>query len=69
MTNLELIQELRGTVCRCGKRKPTKMTFCSTCYHSLPAPKRAALYSRIGEGYAEAYAAAVASPKPLTPLC
>jgi len=59
MTNLDLIRELRGNVCRCGKPKQPKQTFCRKCYFSLPEEKRQALYSRVGEGYAEAYEDAI----------
>jgi hypothetical protein len=55
-----MMLELRGTVCRCGRTKQMKQTFCPTCYLALPRAKRLALYSRFGEGYEEAYATAVA---------
>lgn len=53
-----LIQELYGTICRCGKLKAAKQTFCGPCYFALPLPMRKALYRRVGEGYEQAYAAA-----------
>ena len=56
---LQLIEELAGEVCRCGKRKAGKMTFCAGCYRRLPHPMQMALYRRVGQGYEEAYAAAV----------
>lgn len=54
-----LLHELAGTTCHCGREKRARETFCRGCYYALPAPYRRALYSRIGEGYEEAYAAAV----------
>ena len=35
------------------------MSFCVECCFELPASMRRALYRRFGEGYEEAYAAAV----------
>lgn len=56
----ELIDELLGTVCRCGNPKGARKTFCGACYYRLPPPVRNALYRRIGEGYEDAYAQATA---------
>jgi ATP-dependent protease HslVU (ClpYQ) peptidase subunit len=36
------------------------MSFCRSCYFILPAKARKDLYSRVGEGYEQAYAAACA---------
>jgi hypothetical protein len=55
-----LVHELAGTTCRCGAVKKTGQTFCRGCYFSLPPRMRSALYSRVGEGYAERYDEAVA---------
>ena len=55
----ELIKELRGTICRCGSEKGTRMTFCRPCYFSLSKPQQMALYKQLGDGYEEAYADAV----------
>ena len=54
-----LLAELRGSRCRCGAAKKEGHTFCRRCYRSLPYHYRMALYDRIGDGYEEAYAAAV----------
>lgn len=54
-----LMRELAGNICHCGKPKVPRQTFCRSCYYRLPAAMRAALYRRMGEGYEEAYAAAV----------
>jgi len=54
----ELIQELRGVVCRCGREKHSGETFCKACYFRLPPLLRRALYKRVGEGYENAYAEA-----------
>ena len=56
----DLLRELRGTTCRCGAAKRTRETFCRDCYYRLSPPQRRALYRLVGEGYEEAYAAAVA---------
>lgn len=56
---VELIAELAGETCRCGKSKQARHTFCRSCFLSLTPKQRAALYQRMGEGYEEAYAAAV----------
>lgn len=56
----ELIQELAGKVCRCDRPKRPRMTFCRGCYFALPASMRQDLYKRFGEGYEDAYEAAVA---------
>lgn len=55
-----LLAELFGTTCRCGRPKSTRRTFCGRCYHQLPREQQLALYQLLGEGYEEAYAAAVA---------
>lgn len=59
MTNRELVSELQGRRCRCGKEKNRSQTFCRACYFLLPEPMRKALYRRLGQGYEEAYQAAV----------
>lgn len=57
-TQRQLIAELRGGLCRCGAAKQPRQTFCRSCYFTLPAKMRSALYRRIGEGYEQAYQAA-----------
>lgn len=54
-----LVQELKGSVCRCGAPKNGAHTFCGKCYFALPLNRRQALYQRIGEGYEAAYQEAV----------
>jgi hypothetical protein len=53
-----LFNELMGRTCRCGNPKDEKKTFCLACYRKLPPMMRMALYSRMGDGYEEAYAKA-----------
>lgn len=60
MNGHALVQELLGTVCRCGKKKGSRKTFCHSCYFSLPKPMQTALYRRVGAGYEAAYAQAAA---------
>ena len=57
-TIADLMRGLAGTVCRCGRPKAKRETFCKTCYFALPPPMRTALYRNIGAGYEEAYTAA-----------
>lgn len=62
MTTTELVvivNELRGTLCRCGSKKAPKQTFCRRCYMRLPVKLQRALYNRVGEGYEEAYTESV----------
>jgi hypothetical protein len=47
------------TICHCDRRKKKRMSFCATCYHRLPREMKGALYQRAGQGYEEAYDAAV----------
>lgn len=58
-SDFELVEELRGTSCVCGRAKASGNTFCGACYRRLPQDMRRALYRRLGRGYEEAYAAAV----------
>ena len=51
----DLIKELMGPKCRCGKAKGHGDTFCRGCYYVLPESMRPTLYRRIGEGYEDAY--------------
>lgn len=51
----ELVRELAGNKCFCGKEKTPAQTFCSRDYFLLPSPLRKALYRRVGHGYEEAY--------------
>ena len=55
-----LLKELIGERCRCGRAKRSRETFCGRCYFLLPKAIRSALYRRIGEGYEQAYSAAIA---------
>lgn len=55
---LDLVRELRGALCHCGKPKTPGHSFCLRCYKSLPRKTQTDLYKRVGEGYEEAYDAA-----------
>ena len=55
----ELLDELMGQTCVCGRKKLRTQTFCGGCYYTLSRSQRQALYRRVGEGYEEAYADAV----------
>ena len=50
---------LMSNECHCGRPKKPRMSFCFSCYRSLPRDMQRALYQRFGEGYEEAYEAAV----------
>lgn len=52
--------ELMSEGCLCGKPKKRKYSFCPRCYYSLPRHMREDLYQLIGDGYEEAFEAAVA---------
>lgn len=54
----ELLDELRGKTCRCGRPKKKLQTFCRDCYFALPASIRKALYRDFWNGYQEARIAA-----------
>lgn len=60
-TTKELVEELGGTKCQCGRSKKRANTFCSKCFYSLPKDQQRALYKRLGDGYEEAYATAMES--------
>ncbi len=54
------IGELKGDGCQCGAKKKPGQPFCYRCYRTLPEEMRKALYRRVGNGYEQAYDAAVA---------
>lgn len=55
-----LLKSLRGKLCpACGKTKRSGHTFCSQDYYRLRAGDRSALYRQFGDGYEEAFAAAI----------
>jgi nicotinamide riboside kinase len=56
----ELLRELQSTVCRCGRVKRARQTFCAECYRALSRKLQVGLYRRFGSGYEESYAAAIA---------
>lgn len=56
---IALLDELSAEKCQCGKRKRSKQTFCWSCYRSLPREMQADLYKGFGQGYEEAYTAAI----------
>ena len=52
-------EELMSDGCACGRPKKSKYSFCYGCYMSLPGDMRRDLYQKIGDGYEEAYEAAI----------
>lgn len=50
---------LMSNGCVCGKKKQPKKSFCYSCFMLLPQDLKNDLYSRLGEGYEQAYDAAV----------
>jgi len=53
------LTELRGEECFCGRKKKSGYSFCFRCYKSLPRHMQQDLYCVVGDGYEEAYDAAV----------
>ena len=58
MTPNEMLAELQGTKCRCGREKTVGQSFCFPCYMRLPRYLRTALYQKIGHGYEISYESA-----------
>lgn len=55
-----LIDSLRSDTCpSCGKAKAPRNSLCWACYRVLPPSLKHALYKRVGQGYAEAFSAAM----------
>jgi len=50
---------LTSTECQCGKSKKPRYSLCYTCYKSLPKDMQRALWQKMGQGYEQAYDAAV----------
>ncbi len=58
----EAVESLRSLVCpACGEPKKRMKTLCGSCYFRVPRHEQKALYSRSGEGYEQAIAAAFKS--------
>jgi hypothetical protein len=53
------MQVLKGKQCQCERPKKRRHAFCFGCYSRLPRDMRKDLYRPIGNGFAEAYEAAV----------
>lgn len=61
---LRLIASLGGGACpACRRHKGPGKSFCWPCWNRLPKPLRQPLYQRVGAGYEEAHAAAMAALK------
>lgn len=52
------LDELMSNECVCGNDKNPKKSFCYPCFASLPQELKNDLYSRMGDGYEQAYDAA-----------
>jgi len=58
----ELIASVVGNVCpACARHKRSGVSFCNGCYDMLDAEGRKALYKRVGNGYEQSMAAALAT--------
>lgn len=56
----DVLESLQSRECPgCGGRKTTMRSFCPRDYYALTAELRQALYRRFGEGYAQAFVAAL----------
>lgn len=53
------IDELKSEECQCGEYKARGKSVCPACWKRLPRDLQVDLYSRMGDGYEEAYEAAV----------
>jgi len=53
------IDTLKSEECLCGRTKGRGKAFCWRCWKALPAHMQKALYSRVGQGFEEAYEEAV----------
>jgi hypothetical protein len=53
------LKELRSEQCQCGAPKKSGKSLCYACWKKLPWELQYRLYLRIGDGYEEAYEAAV----------
>jgi len=53
------VDELSSNSCPCGETKKRKHSLCPGCYLALPPDLMMDLYLPLGEGYEEAYEAAV----------
>jgi hypothetical protein len=59
VTAEEAILDLRSSTCRCGATKSRMQSLCRRCYGRLPRRLQHALYDLVGNGYEEAYEAAL----------
>lgn len=60
-TRRQLIESLRSPVCpACANTKKVRQSFCGGCYGSLPRLVKKDLYQLIGNGYEDAFDAAMA---------
>lgn len=69
MDTRDLIRSLSSDLCpACGKKKRPQQTLCGKDYQSLPSPIKTALYDHVGQGYEEAFAAAMKHLKVSNPM-
>ncbi len=59
MSKTDLSAVLKAVKCQCGSEKKPGDPFCYDCFKSLPPLYQKALYKVMGNGYEEAYGAAV----------
>lgn len=59
MTSVEMLQELARDRCRCGAFKGPHRSFCHDCFKHLPYHLQGGLYKRFGQGYEQAFEAAL----------
>lgn len=52
---INLVHELLGKVCFCGKPKRPGKLFCFNCFSHLSRSQQAALYRKLDSGYEAAY--------------
>lgn len=59
MSTMEAISILRAKVCACGRAKEVRKAFCLRCWRRLSQTTRDDLYRRLGQGFGQAYIAAL----------
>lgn len=49
------LEQIKGDECLCGRTKKPRQAVCFTCWRRLPRDLQRRLYSRLGEGFEEAF--------------
>ena len=57
--DVPILRELHGEVCQCSGPKQKDLPFCDACYGRLPRALQIPLWKHLGDGYEQAYTAAL----------